>query len=375
MSSTQMPSNNALAVKLWAKKGWLNMGQRTCFGHMFDRGAVHFAEEFMGQRARGDEITYDYTGKLTGIPIGEGGTLDGNEEALDLGSYTMAMNTTRVGVLNPNEDTIEQQRTNVAFEQKARTVVPNRQAELLDTAVFYQLAGANPTSFTLNGTTWSGTDKLFVQGHNTPTAPTADRIIRANSASDDQSLTSSDTMSLDMVDYALERIDTSDQPIERFDDGTYDLWISPEQLVDLQHDAGGKIQWFNIQLAKITGGDANELVDGMSKGGKIVAGRYRDVNIYSAPRVAYGVNSGSSSVITTVRRAVLTGKDALTFSSPFGGRMTDDNVPLKFFTQLKDYDYYKGIEGRLIYGVKKTTPSNGEDIGSMVLSTYAASHS
>lgn len=375
MSQTQMTSSNALAVKLWGKQGWLNAGQRSCFGHMLDRGAVHFAEELLGQRARGDEITYDYVGKLTGTPIGEGGTLDGNEEGLDLGSFKMGMNVTRVGVSNPNDDTIEQQRTNVSFENKARKVIPNRHAELLDTSIFYQLAGADPTSFTLNGTTWDANSKKFVQGHNTVNAPSTDRIVRAAGAATDQALTSSDKMSLDLIDYMLEKNDASDQPIERYDDGTFDLWISPEQLVDLKHNSGSAISWLNIQLAKLEAGSDNELINGMSKGGKILAGRYADVNIYSAPRVAYGVNSSSSAVITSVRRAVLTGKDALSFASPFGGRMTDTDVPLKFFEELKDYDYVKGIEGRLIYGLKKNVPSNGEDIGSMVLSTYAGSHS
>lgn len=375
MATTGMLTTNALAVKLWGKQGWLNAGQRSCFGHMLDRGAVHFAEELMGQRARGDEITYDYVGKLTGTPIGEGGTLDGNEEALDLGNFKLGMNVTRVGVANPNDDTIEQQRTNVGFEKKTRQVIPNRHAELLDTSIFYQLAGSDPTSFTLNGTTWNAASKKFVQGHNAITAPSTDRLVRAANAATDEALTSTDTMSLDLIDYMLEKNDSSDQPIERYDDGTLDLWISPEQLVDLKHNSGAAITWLSVQLAKLEGGMDSELINGMSKGGKILAGRYGDVNIYSAPRVAYGVNSGSSAVITSVRRAVLTGKDALAFASPFGGRMTDTDVPLKFFEELKDFDYIKGIEGRLIYGLKKNTPTNGEDIGTMVLSTYAGAHS
>ncbi len=374
MSSTSMLTANALTRKLWATEDWVNPGMRTAFGHMFARGAVFFVEDFLGAKARGDSITYDYTNKLTGIPIGEGGTLDGNEEALDLGSFSMAMNVTRIGVLNPNDDTIEQQRTLVDFPQRTRKVIPQRHMELLDTAVFYQLAGANPTSFTLNGTTWSGTNKLFVQGHNTPVAPSTNRIIRAGAAATDQALTSSNTMTLDLIDYALEKNDTSDQPIKRFADGTFDLYVSPEQLTDLKQDTTGKIQWFNIQLAKITGGKDNELEYGMFQEMPAL-GEYASVNIYSAPRVAYGVRSDTSAVITTVRRAVLTGQDALSFASPFGGRPTDKNVPLKYFDQLKDYGYFKGLEGRMIYGLKKTVASNSEDIGVMVISTYAAAHS
>lgn len=372
MSATGMTSQNALTVKLWETEDWVNMGQRTAFGHLFERGAVFYARDFEGSKARGDQITYDYTNKLTGIPVGEGGTLDGNEEALDLGSFTMAINVTRIGVLNPNDDTIEQQRTLVDFPARTRQVIPNRHKELVDTSVFYQLAGANPTSFTLNGTTWSGANKLFVQGHNTPVAPSTGRILRPNAAANDQSLTSSDKMTLDIVDYVLESNANSDQPIEMFDDNTFDLYVSPEQMVDLKQDTTGKIQWFNIELAKITGGKTNELED-MTYEGLPYAGMYSNVKIYQAGRVAYGQNSGTSAVITTVRRAVLVGKNALTYASPFGS--PDKASSLKYFSQLKDYDYFKGLEGRMIYGLKKTVASNSQDIGVYVISTYAAPHS
>lgn len=373
MASTGMLTGNALTRKLWATEDWINPGQRTAFGHIFSRGGVFFVEDFLGDKARGDAITYDYTNKLTGIPVGEGGTLDGNEEALNLGSFTMAMNVTRIGVLNPNDDTIEQQRTLVDFPERTRKVIPERHMELLDAATFNQLAGFNPTSYTQNGTTWSGTNKLFVQGHNVPTAPTTTRIVRAGGVANDQSLTSANTMTLDLIDFMLEKNDNSDQPIKRFSDGSFDLFISPEQLVDLKQDTSGKIQWFNIQLAKITGGKENELETGMFETMPAL-GSYADVNIYSAPRVAYGQRSDTSAVITTVRRAVLVGQDALSFASPFGGRLSDSDVPLKYFSQLKDYEYFKGLEGRLIYGLKKTVASNSEDIGVMVLSTYAATH-
>lgn len=373
MSSTSMTTANALTRKLWATEDWVNPGQRVAFGHMFSRGSVFFVEDFLGAKARGDQITYDYTNKLTGIPIGEGGTLDGNEEALDLGSFTMAMNVTRIGVLNPNDDTIEQQRTLVDFPERTRKLIPQRHMELLDASLFNQLAGFNPTSYTQNGTTWSGASKLFVQGHNTPVAPSTNRIIRAGAAATDQALTSANTMTLDLIDFALEKIDNSDQPIKRLADDSFDLYVSPEQLTDLKQDTTGKIQWYNIGLAQITGGDKNALNQSLFDM-SVPQGEYAGVKIYSAPRVAYGQRSDTSAVITTVRRAVLVGKDAVSFASPFGGRPSDKDVPLKYFSQLKDYEYFKGLEGRMIYGLKKTVASNSEDIGVMVISTYAAPH-
>ena len=371
MSSTQMLTGDALTRKLWASEDWVNMGQRKAFGHLYERGAIFYAKDFEGMNKKGDQITYDYVGKLTGIPQGEGGTLDGNEEALDLGNFTIAINVTRIGVLNPNDDTIEQQRTLVSFPEKTRKLIPSRHAELMDAGVFNQLAGFNPTSYTQNGTTWTGSNKLFVQGHNTPVDPSTDRVIRAGAVATDQALGASNTMTLDLVDYALEKIDNSDQPIERFEDGTFDLYVSPEQLVDLKHDTSGAITWFNIQLAKIEGSKSNELEDSMYEQ-MPAAGRYADVNIYSAPRVAYGQRSDTSAVITTVRRAVMVGQDALTFASPFGKPTASSS--LKYFSQLKDYEYFKGLEGRCIYGLKKTVASNSEDVGVMVISTYAAAH-
>lgn len=374
MSQTQMLSTNALTRKIWATEDWVNPGQQCHFGHLFKRGSVFYSEEFLGQKARGDSITYDYTNKLTGIPVGEGGTLDGNEEALNLGSFTMAINVTRIGVLNPNDDTIEQQRTLVDFPERTRKVIPNRHLELLDTACFYQLAGAAPTSFTINQTTWSGANRNFVWGHNTPVAPSSDRIIRAGAAATDEALTSSNTFTMDLIDFAIESIEASNQPIKKLKDGTFDLYVSPQQYTDLKQDTTGKIQWFNMALARATGGDSEQIDGGMFQEMRCL-GQYANVNIYMEGRVAYGVNSSTSAVITTVRRAVLVGQDALTFASPLGGRPTDTSAPWKYFSQLKDYEYYKGLEGRMIYGLKKTVASNSSDIGVFVISTYAASHS
>lgn len=374
MGTTPMPTTSLLARKAWATEDWFNPGQRTVFGHLFARGAVYYASKFLGMDVRGDEITYDYLGKLTGIPVGEGGTLTGNEEALDIGSYKMAIGLTRLGVKNPNTNTIEQQRALMDFVDKARPQLTRRHFELMDTACMYQLAGANPTTLTLNGTTWSGANKSFVQGHNTPVNPTSNRIVRAGGAATDQALTSSNTFSLDLIDYALEKIDSGDQPIQPFDDGTFDLYLSPFQQVDVKHDAGSKIQWYNNALANAGAGDDSQLKGKMVKTMPFL-GQYSNVNIYVSPRVAYGVRSDTSAVISTVQRAVLVGKDALSFASPFGGRITDKDVPLKYFEELQDYEYFKGLEARMIYGLKKVKPSNGDDVGCMVISTYGATHS
>jgi hypothetical protein len=377
MASTSMTTSNALAVKLFEKKTWIQMMQKATLGHLFNRGSVYFPQELLGKDAKGDTVTFPYVSKLTSIPLGEGGTLDGNEEALDLNSHSMALNVSRLGVLNPNTDTIEQKRTKVDFQSSSVKVLQRRAVELMDTSVWLQLAGVNYSgAVTLNGTTYTtAADKLHVTGHNVPTAATTNRIIRPGVATTDQGLISSEIMALDVIDYALEKIAQSDQPIERCDGETYDLYCSPEQLVDLQQNSSAKIKWYDLQFNKLAGDQDDATIEKSYKNGMICAGRYRNVFIYECPRIPNGINSSTSVAVASTRRAVLVGRDALSFGSPFGGRPTDKDVPMKMFSQLKDYDYYKGSELRMIYGIKKMSPSNKEDVGSLVISTYAASHS
>lgn len=372
MSQTQVTTSNALAVKLFERKTWTQNIQRTCFGRLFQRGAIYTPEGLMNnESARGDQITFPYVGKLTGLPFGEGQVAYGNEEALELRAHAMSINSTRVAVSVPASDSMDQFRTHIDLEQKARSQAADRLLELLEISTFYQLAGANPTSLTVGGTTFATTaQKLHVQGHNTPTAPTSERIVRASSAATDQALTASDKFSLDLIDYALELSDRSVQPIKMLDGDTFDLYISPEQYTDLKHNSSSKIQWFNIALAQLTSGNASAITQGVDG----LVGRYGPVNIYVSPRIAYGVNGSSSAVITTVRRAVLVGRDALSYASPFGGRPTDKKVPLIFKEQQSDIGEQKSIAGKIVYGLKKMAPSNKQDTGVIVLSTYAGSH-
>lgn len=379
MSTTTMNSSNSLTVKRWEMETWLQAYRYSGLGLLMDAGAIYVPEELKGQRT-GDQVTFAYAGKLTGVPLGEGGTLDGNEEALDLNSHSMVMNVSRIGVLNPNKNTIEQQRTNVNFSEVARKQLARRTIELVDTSMFQQLAGAAPSSLTIDGTTYSSSTTLLqVTGHNSIVAPTSERVVRAGGAVNDESLTSSNKFTLDLIDAALERATaggTSSQPLQMFDDNTFICIVSPEQGVDLLRDSAGKVTLYANHLADKIAGKKTPLDDmnlGTAKG-MIYLGRYRNVDIYQAPRVAYGVNSSNSAVITSVRRAVLVGMDAASFASPFGSTLSDSDVPVKFFSQYKDYDYFMGMEARLIYGLKKMSPSNKQDIGTVVISTYAAAH-
>ena len=376
MSTTQMLTGDANTVKLWSVKSWIQSMRQSHLGDLFDNGAIYYPEEESVNRKKGDLITYDFINRMTGVPRGEGQAVVGNEKALDIGNFTILINESADAVKFKNTG-IEPQRTNIKFEEVVNQLIPKRCAELVETSFFQQLAGVNPTSFVADGTTYASTaDKLHVQGHNTPVAPTTNRVLRAGGVSADESLTSSNTFKLNLIDYALELNDSSTQPIQPLDDGHFRLYISQYDYVNLKNDAGSTIQWSQINLAKLMGGDESNIESRFNaKYGKMVtAGVYQNVVICVSPRVAFGANSSTSAVITTTRRNVLVGKNAATFASPYGGRMQDENVPLRIINELQDYGRYKGVGFELLYGLKKNVPSNGEDIGSMVIGTYAAAH-
>lgn len=377
MSYTQVPSN--LNVTVWGKQAWRETVYQSALGHFLNSGAVFRPKEFSGKDTKGQTLIYTYVRKLLQPGLGEGSVLDGNEEALNIGDFQMRVGMTRLGVLNPNDDdTLEATRTYFDFEGTTKPLIVQSAVEKLDWSIFNQLAGNNATSMTLGGIPYTNsTDLLNVTGQNTIIAPSSDRIIRPGNVANDQSLTSSNKMSLPMIDYAIELLANSSQQIGYLNDGFLgELWISYEQFTDLKIDTTSPIQWYSNALADAAGGDRSDLIGkGYYKNRILPKGEYGGVKIYVHPRVSYGVNSSNSASITTVRRAVLVGRDALSYASRMGrGLSTDSEVPLAFKIQMKDYDYWKGIEGRLIYGIHKNTPSNGSDIGVVVISTYAASH-
>ena len=374
-----MLTTNDLTVKLWSMEGFVDMYKNSVFGNMARRGTLMRAEELDNARA-GDEVTFNFTGILSGQGVREGGTLTGNEEALDLQAFTMRYNVLRHAVLSPNDDTIEQVRTVVPFEKRARKLLPNWHTSRVDASVLNQLAGVNSTTITVDTTVYSGNNREIVQGLNTINAPTSNRIIRAGGAATDEALTSSDTFSLDLIDAAVEQLGRTYPHVEALENMEFDLYISFEQMTDLKRDTSGKVQWYTNYLSQMEGGvtgDGNPIFGANQYSINPVA-KYANVQIYPSFRVATGENSSTAAAIPNVRRAVLCGRDAIAFASAFSGVLddlseTDGNVPLKMFTQLKDYDYQKGIEARMIYGVKKLQ-FDSEDFGSTVISTYAGPH-
>lgn len=370
MATTGMLTADNNTAKLWSKVGFTDMYKRTMFGKVIQEGALFQADELTGKSV-GDRVRYNFTSRLTGVGIGEGGTQQGNEEALAFDSHDLTIGLFRHAVNNPNSDSIEQQRTNIPFDERTTKLLSKYHGTRIDASTFQQLGGANPTSISIEGATYTGTDRLFVTGLNAVTAPTTNRIDRPGAIADDESLTSTDTLTLDMIDDALVTISQTTPSFEPFDNERFMLIVSPRQMLDLKRDTSGSINLLSDIIVPESQGSGNsDLKDINVLMMQKPQARYANVDIFVSPNVAFGVNSGTNAAIPTTRRALLLGKNAGVFGSPFG-RISEGNTPFTMHNQLTDYNYFKGTEARIQYGLNKVV-FDSEDYGVFVLSTYSA---
>lgn len=369
-TTTQTSSNNA-TVKGYEMLTFVDQYKSNFFAKSVAIGAVYDAKEIKG-RKRGDRTTLNFYNKLLGLGVSEGGTLIGNTEGLDNDTHNLTIGLLRHGVESPNDDTIEQNRTHANFKKIGRELLGPWAGSRIDASFLQQAAGAYPTSITIEGATYTGSNRSFVTGFNTVTAPTTNRILRAGNQATDQALTSSDTMTCDLLDDALVDIQNAVPTFKPLPNGQFAVVMTPQQLLDMERDSSGSIQMLRDVIRPITEGTGNSSLVGAKGYGMAneCVAKYRNFDIYVSTHVATGVNSSSSAGISTVKRAVIFGADALAYGSKFG-TLSEKEGPTKFFAELTDFEYYAAIEARMIYGVNKVV-FGGEDYGTFVLSTYAA---
>ena len=316
-----------------------------------------------------DNIRFSFTNILTGL--GTDGTLQGNEEALIFDNQELKLGTLRHGVNNPNDDTAEQNRTNIDFHSTSSKSLGGWLTSRKDASFLQQAAGAYPTTITVDGAVYSGDKRKFVTGLNTVTAPTTNRKLYSGSTLTDEGQSASDTFTVDLLDDALVQITHATPTFEVFDDGSILCICSPQQLLDAQRDSSGKIQLLRDVLRPITEGTGKTTLPSINDLMKLKPDAvYRNVKIYANTRVALGVHSGTGASVVTTRRAVLLGKNACVYGSSYG-TVTKGKTPFRMETQLTDYKEYKGIAIKSLDGLKKLV-YNGEDFSTFVISTYSA---
>lgn len=373
MAETRFETSDALTVKKWASRLGYDVVYRTSLSPMIGEdgnSVIQLKNELT--KGPGDQVTFSLMKKLTGNGFTSGEVAEGNGESLSLYSESILINELGHVVDVPNEGrSIDTQRIPIKLRAAAMNGLTTWFQERLSQAFFYHVCGYTPAN-SLGG-------KFTL--HNTIVAPSSGRQVwRAATAAEsntaDENIESDDVMSLNMIDHMRELAETLSSPIRPINiegdyenggvdisGGKYIMYLHPYQVTDLRTstDTG---QWLDIQKAALMGGQSSKnpiYSDAL--------GEYNNVILKKANHVTQGVNSSNGAAITTVRRAVLLGAQAVSLAFGKDGGPTTMN----WNEELLDHKRRLEVSSFTLIGMNKNQYDSA-DFGCIVGSTYAAAH-
>lgn len=358
MATTTYGVNDALAVKLWAKKLQVEALKATPIAPLIGTSAdsvIHLKSEL--SKGAGDKVTFGLRMQLQGDGVTEGETQEGNEEALTTYSDAVVINELMHAVRVRNKGSIDQKRVPFNLRDEAKSGLKDWWAKRYSVSFFNQMAGYTPQT------------NVKFTGLNAVVAPSSGRQIwsEAGTTADENLDNTGDQFKLVHLDYAKELAQTADVPIRPLMIGgeeKYVVYLHPYQVTDLRTDASTAGNWFDIQKAAMQGGKVsnNPIYTG-------ALGEYNGVIIRQAFDVPMGVNSSTGAAISTVRRAIFLGAQACAMAFA----EDTDTTSFNWVEDLFDYERELGVSAQTLFGMKKTQ-FNSVDFGSIVISTYAAAH-
>lgn len=361
MAMTEYGPNHPLAVRLWAKRLFVESLRETFIDRFIGRSDKNSIIQMRDElnKSAGDRVTFGLRLQLIGAGTAGDNTLEGNEEALATYADTIIIDQLRHAVRSKGK--MSEQRVPFSVRQEAMDGLKDWWADRLDTWFFNQAAGFTAQS------------DVRYTGMQAVLAPDASHIFRPNSKANDESLTTGDEFSLAHIDRMIARAKTFNsagggspvplRPVRYKGGDYYVLFIHPFQTFSLRsnYNAGA---WADLQKSKLlaNGSDDNPIFQGGS-----FLGVYNGVVIHESSRVPNGVSSATGAAVTNARRAVMCGAQAVVMAT---GR--DDSGPEKmnWVEELFDYNNQLGVAAGMIAGMKKTQ-FNSLDFGTIVFSTYA----
>lgn len=358
MATTTIASNNALTVKLWAKKLAQEVSKATAIAPLMSTGTnsiIQLKDET--QKGKGDKVTFGLRTQLIGDGVSEGTMLEGNEEALSTYNDAIMINELAHAVRVRNDQTIDAQRVLFDMREEANAGLVDWYADRMSLMFFLHVCGYTAPTIGFEGRTV--TIGGVHTGFNTVTAPT--RHLIAGGAADEAALTSADGFTLDLIDKAVERAKLANPKIRpvRINGGNhYVMYLHPTQVTSMRTNTSTG-QWLDIQKAAEKRGGDNPIFSG-------ALGVYNNVILRESEHVTTGVEAGAE--VPTARRAVLLGAQSAV--AAFGMK----NTPEKFKRIEESFDYQRelGVSAQTILGMKKTVfNNNNSDFGVIVVSTYA----
>lgn len=355
MAYTSYGLNDAETVKVWARVAQHQALKATpiapLIGKAGDKNAVIYQKDEL-KKGAGDRIRCTLYTTPTGDGFSEGDTVEGNAESLTSYTDDLVINELGHAIGVKGEGTIDQQRVPWSLRKEAMFQLgewwANRYSE-----TFFNVACGNTAQSNTKYT-----------GLNAPTAPSANRKIYAGSATTDEGLNSTDTFTLDLIDYAKEMAETADVPVRPIminGEKKYIVYLHNFQVTSLRTNTSTG-QWREIQLAALQGGK-----DSKNPLYTSALGEYHDCILRKAFHVPQGVHSTAGTAVSNTRRAVLLGAQAAVMG--FGRK--DQANKFRWHEELLDHGRKLEVSAFSNFGMKKSV-YNSEDFGSVTIHSYAA---
>lgn len=354
MAMTEYGVNAPEAVKLWSRKLAREALKQTYIGRFVGKSDDSVIQEKTDtKKSEGDRVRNTLRMQLTGDGVQGDSTQEGNEESLTTYTDDVIINQLRHAVRSKGKMT--EQRIPFSIREEANKGLRDWWADRMDTWFFNQVCGYTPQS-----------DTKYT-GNNPVTAPTATHHTFAtgtHSADEDLSTFADDKMTLEMIDFMVEKADTLSpviRPVMIQGEKCFVMFVHPYQATDLRTNASTG-QWQDIQQAAMQGGkiSKNPIFTG-------ALGKYNRVILHSSTRVTQGVHSSTGAAVSNVRRAVLCGAQASCIAFGQGHSLKEYN----WTEELFDYGNQLGVSAGCIGGLKKSV-YNSSDFSTLVLSTYAS---
>jgi N4-gp56 family major capsid protein len=349
MADTSYGVNHPLAVKIWSRKLLHEALKQTWFSKFIgtDSNSIVYLKTDL-QKGPGDRVRCGLRMLLTGDGVQGDNTLEGSEEQLVTFYDDLFINQLRHAVRSAGK--MSEQRVPFSVREEARLGLTDWWAERLDVSFFNQLSGNTAVSDTR------------YSGNNATLAPTT--IVFGGDHAAVTSLTASTSNALTLRDFdkavAIAKTRTPMiRPIRMGGDDYYVAFIHTNAVYQLRGQTA-TAQWADIEKAKVQGGKESGIFTG-------AIGVYNNVIFHETTRLpdATGIGTPATGAATDYRRAVLCGAQALLL-----GYGQDGGSSVSWTEELFDYKNKLGVEGGMIFGMKKAQ-FNGADYGVLTLVGYA----
>lgn len=354
MADTNYGVNNPLAVKLWAKKLYVEALKATWANKFIGSGSDSVIQrKNETNKSAGDRIRIGLRMQLTGSGVQGDGALEGQEEALVTYSDDVLINQIRHAVKSAGK--MSEQRVPFSVREEAMSGLKDWLADMIDASFMNHISGNTAEADTRR------------TGNNATIAPDAAHVLSSNGNDTEASLSDTTTFCLTLAD--IDRAVTKAKAFGRYGDATtgvpmrpimvngeakYVMFIHPYSVYRLRTNVNTG-QWLDIQKAVVQGGAKtnNPIFDGS-------LGEYNGVVLQESARMP--VVPGQ----TTRRRAVLAGAQACSIA--FG--QDSDGLSGTWKEKLFDYENQLGVSAGMIWGLKKMV-FNAADFSTVVVSSYA----